>query len=513
MTTNPIKKAIVSVFDKSYLNLLAEYFLNFNINVFSTGGTSKFLKSFSSKIKVIDISDFTKFNEILGGRVKSLHPIIHSGILAKKNSIQHQKELTKLKIPNIDLVVVNLYPFEIISENPNSSDLDCIENIDIGGPTLLRGAAKNYEKVTVLSDPDQYKKFLKEVKKNNNSTGLSFRKACAKTAFDNTAFYDSKISSWFNGDQKNLYSEKGSIPIKKISDLRYGENPHQKASVFKFSNNEFLKISGKELSYNNICDTEVAIELAGQFSKPSCVILKHGNPCGVALDNKQDIAYSKALKCDKTSAFGGIIAFNKVLTLETAKKINNIFTEVVIAPKFSKEAKNLLSLKQNLILIEYKNKQKITSTHIKTTRNFLLIQEKDNKKINIKNLKTKTEIKPTSKCIDDLLFAFTISKYINSNAIVLVNNLSTVGIGVGQTSRLDSAKQAIKKMKNNFKNTKSVMASDGFFPFSDIVTLCSKNNVAAIIQPGGSKNDNDVITTANKFKIPLVFTGTRHFKH
>ena len=513
MTTNQIKKAIVSVSDKNYLDLLAEYFIDFKIEVLSTGGTSDFLRNYSSKIKVVDISDFTKFNEILDGRVKSLHPLIHSGILAKKDCTKHQKELQKLGVTNIDLVVVNLYPFEKISNNTKVSEEDCIENIDIGGPTLIRGAAKNFENVTVLSDPDQYESFLDEIDKCGNSTSKSFRRNCAKIAFENIAYYDSKISSWFNKDKKTFSTFKGSIPIKKISQLRYGENPHQKAAIFEYSRNKFKKISGKDLSYNNICDVEIAIELAEQFKKSSCVILKHGNPCGVALHQKQDEAYSKALKCDKVSAFGGIVAFNKTVSLKTAKKINNIFTEVVIAPQFSNEAKKLLFLKQNLILLELRQSKTKTPYHIRSTRNFLLIQEKDNENIKLRDLIIKTKKKPDDKLVEDMIFAFTVSKYLNSNAIVLANNLSTVGIGVGQTNRLDAAKQAINRKKLNFKKVKSVMASDGFFPFPDIVKLCSNNNVVGIIQPGGSKNDEIVVNTADKFKIPLIFTGKRHFKH
>ncbi len=513
MTTYKIKRAIVSVSDKSSLELLAEYFIKNKIEVLSTGGTSKFLKSYSSKIKIIEISNFTKFNEILEGRVKSLHPMIHSGILAKRNNKKHQKEIKKLDVANIDLVVVNLYPFEKISNDPKSTDEDCIENIDVGGPTLLRGAAKNFESVTILSDPQQYRDFLDEVCRNENSTSKSFRRKCAKIAFENIAYYDAKISSWFNKDQENLNTVRGSIPIKQISKLRYGENPHQKATLFEFSKSKFSKISGKEISYNNICDTEIAIELAEQFKKTSCVILKHGNPCGVALHDRQEVAYSKALKCDKISAFGGIVAFNKTVSFETARKINNIFTEVVIAPKFSIEAKQILSLKKNLILLEYKQSKTKTPIHIKTTRNFLLIQEKDNVKISKNDLVIKTIAKPSNKILDDMIFAFIVSKYINSNAIVLANNLSTIGIGVGQTNRLDSAREAIRKKKLNFKNEKSVMASDGFFPFPDIVKLCQKNKIIGIIQPGGSRNDEVVISTANKFKIPLIFTRKRHFKH
>ncbi len=507
-----IKRAIVSVFDKTNLNLLADYFIKNNVQVLSTGGTALFLKKYSKKIKLIEISKFTKFNEILGGRVKSLHPYIHSAILAKKDDPTHKKELEKINVPFIDLVVVNLYPFEEVIDQTNSTKQKCIENIDIGGPTLIRAAAKNYESVTVLSEPSHYELFLKETKK-NNCTSKTFRESCAKIAFENTAYYEALISNWFNKDESNFCEEKIAIPLKKLSHLRYGENPHQNAALFKFGGNKFHKISGKDLSYNNIYDSEIAVELAEQFSRASCVVLKHGNPCGVALDSKQEKAYMKAIECDRISAFGGIVAFNRKLSIETAKKINDLFTEVVIAPSYSPESKKLLSQKKNLILIEYVSSKKITKLHLKTTRNFLLLQNKDNKTITKKNVMVKTIKKPSVKIVKDLVFAYIVSKYINSNAIVLVEDLATKGIGVGQTSRLDSAQQAINKMKSNFENSNAVLASDGFFPFPDIVKLCSKNNINAIIQPGGSKNDESVIDEANKHRISLVFTGIRHFKH
>ena len=513
MSKIEIKRALVSVHNKINLKLLANYFIKYDVEVLSTGGTAKFFKSFSKKIKVIEISSFTNFKEILDGRVKSLHPKIHSGILAKKDDVNHIKELKKINASFIDLVVVNLYPFEEISKKYSNKINKCIENIDIGGPTLIRGAAKNFKYVTILSNPNQYKKFLNEITLNGNKVSENFRHDCARIAFENSAFYESKISNWFNKDTKGLCIEKKSMSFEKISDLRYGENPHQRAACFKLGNNNLVKVSGKDLSYNNICDSETAIELAEQFKTPCCVILKHGNPCGVALDKNQGNAYSKALNCDKISAFGGIVAFNKTVNIQTAKKISNIFTEVIIAPKFSNQSKEILSLKKNLILIEYKNMKDKTKFHIKSTNNYVLIQEKNNKIIKIKDLLIKTKIKPLKKIMEDMIFAFTVSKYLNSNAIVIASKLRTLGIGVGQTSRLDSAKIAIRKMKEGTEHKNVVLASDGFFPFDDIVELCSKNQIKSIIQPGGSKKDNEIIDVANKLKISMVFTGIRHFKH
>ena len=513
MSKIEIKRALVSVHDKKNLKLLANYFIKYNIEVLSTGGTANFFKNFSKKIKVIEISDFTKFKEILDGRVKSLHPKIHSGILAKRNNLNHKKELKRIDALFIDLIVVNLYPFEKVSKKYSAFIDKCIENIDIGGPTLIRGAAKNFKYVTVLTDPNQYKRFLSEITFNKNRVSESFRYYLAGLAFEKTSFYETKISNWFNKDAKGFCSEKKSMSFEKISDLRYGENPHQKAACFKLGNNNFSKISGKDLSYNNICDSEVAIELAEQFKKPCCVILKHGNPCGVALDKNLDNAYSKALNCDTVSAYGGVVAFNRTVNTKTAKKISKVFTEVVIAPKFSNQSKEILSLKKNLILIEIKSMKIQTKFHIKSTNNHILIQEKDNKIIKIKDLLIKSKSKPQKKMVEDMIFAFIVSKYLNSNSIVVASNFTTLGIGVGQTNRLDSAKIALKKMKESSKTHNAVLASDGFFPFDDIVKLCSKNKIKGIIQPGGSKRDNEVIDAANKFDISMVFTGIRHFKH
>ncbi len=513
MTKILIKRAIVSVHDKSYLSLLADYFLQYKVEVLSTGGTARFLKDYNAELKVIEISEFTNFDEILGGRVKSLHPYIHSGILGKKNDNNHIKELENIKVPFIDLVVTNLYPFEKVVNDSKSKRQLCIENIDIGGPTLIRGAAKNYDNVTVLTNPNQYYSFLKIVEKNSNKIPKSFRENCAIVAFENTSYYDGVISNWFNKDKASFCDEKLSLNFKKISQLRYGENPHQRAALFELKKNPLIKISGKDLSFNNIYDLEIAMELAQQFQESSCVILKHGNPCGVALDKSQHRAFDKALRCDKVSAFGGIIAFNKKLSFETAKKIKDLFIEVVIAPGFSLKSKEILSQKKNLVLIKYNEGKRVSSLHLKTTRNFLLVQNRDNKVVSKKDFTIKTKIKPTSSQKDDMIFSFIVAKYLNSNAIVLAKNLTTVGIGVGQMNRLESAKQAIKQMKSNFEKCTPIMASDGFFPFPDIVKLCSKNNVKGIVQPGGSKNDQEVIKVANQKKISMVLTGIRHFKH
>ncbi len=506
-----IKTAIVSVSDKTELKKLADYFFENNIKVISSGGTFQDLKRLNQKLNLIEVSSYTNFNEILDGRVKTLHPFIHAGILADKSKENHKKQLNDLNLNLIDLVVVNLYPFEsTVKKNSNQSD--CIENIDIGGPSLIRGAAKNYKSVTVITSQGQYDELINEARKNANSISLKLRKKFATEAFKHTAYYDAVIANWFDNKNQIYQSSKNSLPLNKISDLRYGENPHQKASVFSLGNNDVQKLSGKDLSYNNINDLEIACELAHNFKKSSCVIVKHGNPCGVSVDIAQKKAYKKALKCDLVSAFGGVVAFNKPVNEQTANEILKIFTEVIVAPEFSSKSLKLLSQKKNLILVQYKNKDQPNKLLIKSTKNFLLIQDRDLKKIEKKELKYFNK-KPKKDEINDLIFAFTVSKFVNSNAIVLAKKLSTVGIGVGQTNRIDSAKQAIQRMKNNFGQVGAVMASDGFFPFPDIVKICSKNNIKNIIQPGGSLNDNLVIEEAKKQKINLVFTGIRHFKH
>ena len=508
-----IRNAILSVSDKSLLDKIGDYFLKYNITVLSTGGTYTFLKKKFPNLKLQEIANFTNFKEILDGRVKTLHPLIHAGILANKKRSSHLKQLKQLGINSVDLVIVNLYPFEKVSNNKKISESECIENIDIGGPSMIRGAAKNYANTAVLSSPEQYESFIQEAESNNNYISLNTRKKLAKLAFCKTAYYDSLIANWFLKKDELLSITHSSVPLKREKILRYGENPHQKASVFSFGSNKITKISGKDLSYNNICDLEIAMELAEQFNKPSCVILKHGNPCGMSLNNNQALAYKNALLCDPISAFGGVIAFNQSLSKSTANEVLKLFTEVIVAPGFDDDALELLTNKRNLILIKYLSTKTKTLLSLKTTRNFLLVQEKDGLILSKKNVHMKTKKKVNDKHLEDMIFGFIVAKYINSNAIVLTKKLSTLGIGIGQTNRLASAKIAIEQVKKNFPKTQALLASDGFFPFPDIVKLCAQNNISGIIQPGGSINDELVIEEAEKNNIPMAFTGTRHFKH
>ncbi len=508
-----IKRAIVSVSDKSLLEKVGKYFLKYRISVLSTGGTYNFLKKNFPNLKLVEIASFTGFKEILDGRVKTLHPMIHAGILAKKDNPSHLKQLKELGITSVDLVIINLYPFEKTSNNKRKSKSECIENIDIGGPSMIRAAAKNFKSTAILTSPEQYEFFIKEAEKNNNHVSLNTREELAKQAFCKTAYYDSLIANWFLKKNELLNVSHSSFPLKRKKILRYGENPHQKASVFSFGKNKITQISGKDLSYNNIYDLEIAMELAEQFIIPSCVILKHGNPCGVSINNSQKMAYKNALRCDPISAFGGIIAFNKPLSKSTAKEILKLFTEVIVAPDFDNDALKLLTHKKNLILIKYSTNDEKTIVSIKSTRNFLLLQERDHLMLSKNDILLKTKNKVSDKEREDMIFGFVIAKYINSNAIVLTKDHSTLGIGVGQTNRLASAKIAIDNMKKNFKKTRVILASDGFFPFPDIVNLCSKNNICGIIQPGGSLNDQLVINEAEKNNIPMAFAGTRHFKH
>ncbi len=508
-----IRRALISVYEKKNIELLIPFFIKENVEVYSTGGTYKHLKALSKKLKLTEISTLTNFPEILNGRVKTLHPNVHAGILAKKNNI-HKKELDKLNIKFFDMVIVNLYPFEETIKNKKNSFDDCIEQIDIGGPTLLRGAAKNFQNVIVFSNPEQIRLFSNQISK-TNSVSLNTRKKLAAEAFKTTAYYESVISNWFDKSDHDFLNCNSSLPLKKIRNLRYGENPHQKASVYKYGSNEINQVSGKKISYNNIVDLDVAINLAHEFDEPSCVIVKHGNPCGVSTDKKQKNAFLNALESDPVSAFGGIIAFNKTLNYETAEEISSIFTELVIAPKISKQARTILAKKKNLILIEYfLNKSERIKYEIRTTKTFLLAQEVNDRKIKANDLKLVTKGKLTNQQIRDMLFGFTICKYINSNAIVLVERNKVLGIGVGQTNRLDSTIQAIKKgLKKSISKKGITLASDGFFPFPDIIKLCKKHSISSIIQPGGSIKDDTIIKEANKNKIKMVFTGIRNFKH
>ena len=516
-----IKKALISVFDKTNIIDISKFLISQKIEIYSSGGTYKFLKE--NNIKVNEVSKYTKSPEILEGRVKTLHPKIHGGILAKRNVPGHLKELKKNKIILLDLVIVNLYPFKKTVAS-KSTFKECIENIDIGGPTLIRAAAKNFEFVTTITDPNDYQKFIDEMKKNKNHISKNTRLNLATKAFNEISIYDMDISNWFSkiGNDKN---KNFLIQSKIAKKLRYGENPKQKAAIYKntslLSNkNSFFNIKiiqGKELSYNNINDMQAGCLLADEINKPCVVIIKHANPCGVSKDNNLLEAYKKAFKCDPVSAFGGIIIVNGNVDNKLAKEISKTFVEIVIGKKISKEAKNIFQNKKNLILVETKSFKIFKPLkEIKSMSDAFLIQDPDNFYSKRNNLKFVTNKKLKSKEIDDLLLAEKICKYVKSNAIVYVKNNSSIGIGAGQMNRLDSAKIGSEKAKNFFNKNilkGSFVASDAFFPFPDSIDVFGKFGVKAIIQPGGSVKDEDVINRANKYNIAMAFSNMRHFKH
>lgn len=513
------KIALISVSDKTKIDLLASQLVKNGYTIISTGGTAKYLED--KGIDIIPISKFTQFEEILEGRVKTLHPIIHAGILAKSD--KDLKDLNDSKYSLIDMVVVNLYPFEKTISAKNCSFNDAIENIDIGGPALLRASAKNHQRVTVLTQPFDYSKVLDEIE-TNGKVKLSTRRYLAAKVFALISKYDSMISSYLNKEPKNLdllSQDNFSLNASNLSELRYGENPHQKAKLYQVNTPmltrfEYNQLSGKSLSFNNLVDTESAFSCVEQFKDPSCVIVKHANPCGVACTSKLDKAYDYAYKTDPTSAFGGIITFNKKVSSKLIEKIiNRQFVEVIAAPSFDKKSLDVIKQKPNIRLLQIKlksNKDKIYET--KLLRDKLLIQEKDEKILSKINLKVVTKKKPTTKQLADMLFAFKVSRYVKSNSIVFVKNNKTLAIGAGQMSRIDSTNIAYNKSKKEKISLKgSIMASEAFFPFRDNVDLAKKIGVSAIIQPGGSMNDKKIIDIANKHKIAMCFSSTRVFKH
>ena len=517
-----IKTALVSVSDKTGLEELVNCLAKHNIQIISTGGTSKSIQGLGAAVN--DVSSITNFPEMMDGRVKTLHPNIHGGLLAKRDNDKHKNSQKEHGIQDIDLVVVNLYPFEETIDS-GSSDEKCIENIDIGGPAMLRSAAKNYQFVTVVTDTNDYQGLISELNKNDGSTTLEFRKKLAAKTYATTAQYDTLISNWFLKDNNELKTNFLS-PSTLSSELRYGENPHQSAGIYKSS---FQKsgipyanlIQGKELSYNNINDADAALQLIKEFdSKESAVaIIKHANPCGVACGKSLVDAYEKAFSCDTTSAFGGIIAVNQALDEDTAKKIIEIFTEVIIVPDITEGAKKILQGKNNIrvLVINNMNDSKINYS-FKSIEGGILVQSNDNKEIKDSDLKVVTKIQPTNEQKSDMLFAFKVCKHVKSNAIIYVKNKKTIGIGAGQMSRVDSAKIASQK-NSEMKQTKenslkdSIVASDAFFPFPDGLLVTISSGATAVIQPGGSIKDAEVIKAADEAGISMIFTGTRHFKH
>ena len=521
-----IKRALVSISNKDNIKLLAKIFNKYNVEVLSTGGSAKVLKR--HQVNVTEVSSYTNFPEILDGRVKTLHPKIHGALLARSKLIKHKNTMKEYDIKPINLILVNLYPFlETVKKKKNFET--CIENIDIGGPAMIRSAAKNHENVCVIIDPKDYLELENILKKYNGSTNLEFRKRFASKAFSYTAYYDSIISQWFNKELNIQLPEKISIAGKLSSILRYGENPHQKAAMYELSDvaeNSIInakKLQGKPLSYNNINDANAALELINDFPNPTVAIIKHANPCGVATGNKKIEIWKAALKTDPISAFGGIVVFNREIDKALAHEMNKLFLELVIAPKFSAEAIKIFSSKNNLRVIQQKG---ITlkangSKEFKQLDGGFLMQDKDTKDLTKNNLNIVTKRKPSKRETNDLLFAFRIAKHVKSNAIIYAKNGSTVGIGAGQMSRIDSTKIAIIKAKeaSNIAKLKvsmingSVVASDAFFPFDDGLIAAAKAGITAVIQPGGSIRDKEVIKTADKLGISMIFTGIRHFKH
>ena len=508
-----IKKALISVSDKKNLKDLLEVLTKHKIELLSSGGTYKAIKKL--KFKCLEVSKYTGAPEILGGRVKTLHPKIHAGILSKRNNKSHNKDLKNNNFEEIDLVIVNFYPFEKTLEQTNNH-LKIIENIDIGGPTMVRAAAKNYNDVTVITSSDQYSELISEIKKNKGSTSIEFREKMSLEAFSETAYYDAVISNYFNKIKKNDFPKKKIIYGNLIEKLRYGENPHQQAAIYsKKQNLNITQIHGKQLSYNNYNDIFSALTISKSLPKNSgTVIIKHANPCGVSINKDNIKSYQLALASDPISAFGGIVSCNYKVNKTLAIELNNIFLEVVIANGFDSEALKILKKKKNLRLIDATNFTIENLVRFNSANESILTQSEDIEKFSIKNFKIVSKKKPNKSQLKDLIFAFNVCRYVKSNAIVLASQGTTVGIGSGQPSRLDSCQIAIDKM-NKFQNLNEeiVAASDAFFPFVDGIEKLVQSGVSAIIQPSGSIRDKEIIKFANQTNTILIFSKTRHFRH
>ena len=526
MTDTPIKRALLSVSDKTGLLPFAKSLAELGVELISTGGTAAALRTAGLEVK--DVSEVTGFAEIMDGRVKTLHPKIHGGLLNIRANAEHQKAKSINEIENIDLLVVNLYPFEATIAKGAAWD-DAIENIDVGGPAMIRAAAKNHGDVTVVIDPSDYDLIIAELKKNNLATSLVTRKKLAGKAFARTAAYDSAIANWFNKQLGDVTPDYFTLGGKLHQTLRYGENPHQHAAVYKTNDGrsgivDAQQLQGKELSYNNINDADAALEMIREFgesAQAACVIVKHANPCGVALGATSVEAYLKALACDSTSAFGGILAFNRGLDGKTAEEISKLFTEVIIAPSADDDALKILATKKNLRLLLLPDliKQSATTIVAKSISGGLLVQSSDS--ISNMDLKVVTKRQPSPQEMFDLQFAFKVAKHVKSNAIVFAQNGTTVGIGAGQMSRIDSTRIAVRKSMDaatalGLKTPLvkgAVLASDAFFPFADGIEAAAEAGATAIIQPGGAMRDDDVIKAADAAGLAMVFTSVRHFRH
>jgi phosphoribosylaminoimidazolecarboxamide formyltransferase/IMP cyclohydrolase len=517
-----IRQALVSVSDKAGVVELARGLVASGVPILSTGGTAKLLTA--NAIKVTEVADYTGYPEMLDGRLKTLHPKVHGGLLARRDLPEHMAAIKDAGIEPIDLVVVNLYPFQQTIAKPDCTFADAVENIDIGGPTMVRAAAKNHGGVAVVTDPGDYAYILDEMRANGGALGAATRLALAKKAFAHTAAYDAGVANYLtalDGEARpTLFPDRLTLQWEKAQPMRYGENPHQAAAFYRDADPvagslaRYAQVQGKELSYNNIADADAAWECVKTFERPACVIIKHANPCGVAEGDDCLGAYTRAFKTDPTSAFGGIIAFNRPLDGATADAVAKQFVEVVIAPEIGAEARAVLAAKANVRVLAVPLANAVQRYDFKRVGGGLLVQTPDARNVGAADLKVVTRRKPTEQELRDLLFAWRVAKYVKSNAIVFCGDGMTLGVGAGQMSRVDSARiAAIKAQNAGLSLAGSVVASDAFFPFRDGLDVVADAGAKAVIQPGGSMRDDEVIAAADERGVAMVFTGVRHFRH
>ncbi len=515
----PIRRALLSVSDKAGLAQFAGFLEEKGIELVSTGGTSQMLKQ--NGLKVHDVSELTGFPEIMEGRVKTLHPKVHGGLLARRPSKEHLSQAKEYGIEMIDLLVVNLYPFE--STLSKSSDYDTlVENIDVGGPAMIRAAAKNHESVTVIVDPSDYPLVMQEMNENNGIVTRTTRARLAAKAFARTAAYDTLIASWLTGEASKQPWPSYLLDAEYVRALRYGENPHQTAALYRRLEGRgglanAAQLQGKELSYNNLQDGEAAWQIASTLTTPAAVIIKHANPCGVATAEDTVTAFKRALACDPVSAFGGILAINRTLDTALVEALGTLFLEVIIAPGVSDEARSLLAAKKNLRVLEVGSEtaaSPLAGWMVQAISGGYLVQQQDRARAQQEQWKSVTDIAPDANAMRDAQLAFHVVKYVKSNAIVLVKNGATIGVGAGQMSRVDSVRIAIEKARQHGHDPKgAILASDAFFPFADNVELAAAAGITVMVQPGGSVRDDEVLAAAAKHGIAMLLTGTRHFRH
>ncbi|WP_193366858.1 bifunctional phosphoribosylaminoimidazolecarboxamide formyltransferase/IMP cyclohydrolase [Pelagibius marinus] len=522
-TPTPIKRALISVSDKTGLADFGRFLAGQGVEILSTGGSAKALAE--AGVAVVEVAAHTGFPEIMGGRVKTLHPKIHGGILARRDDEGHLAAMQEHAIAGIDMVVSNLYPFE--ATLASGADYDtCVENIDIGGPAMVRASAKNHDFVTIITDPADYGAVEAEMSANGGAVSATLRRRLAKTAFSHTAAYDAMIAGWLAKEQGETFPDRLTLAGRKTQELRYGENPHQQAAAYAAGPARpgvvsATQLQGKELSYNNLNDTNAAFELVAEFEAPTVAIIKHANPCGVASRDSLSAAYAEALACDPVSAFGGIIAVNRSLDAATAEEVAKLFAEVVIAPEVDEAAKAVLASKKNLRVLVTGALPDPSEPGMVTMplAGGFLAQSRDNGRLDPAALKVVTKRQPSERELTDMIFAFRVAKHVKSNAIVYVRDGATVGVGAGQMSRVDSSRIAAWKAREAApegqtpKTEGSVVASDAFFPFADGLLAAVEAGATAVIQPGGSMRDEEVIAAADEAGLAMVFTGMRHFRH